>query len=76
MAAITDESYQCGSVGIKYLFINSARICELNDGEVEKAGGMKIRPGCDSVGNCKGFDKVSAVLTYSCNQQARHKTGT
>lgn len=74
MSAITDASYQCGAVGIKYLIIESARICELMDGQVEKAGGMTIRPGCDTKGNCKGFDKVAAVLTYSCNQQARHKT--
>jgi len=63
--------FYCCPEGMKYYTIEKLKLCELIPGEKVKAGPYKITASMDTQGNSKGYAKVAAVVSYSCNQMAR-----
>ena len=67
------QDYCCPD-GIKRFYLDDVKICDLNDGERAQYGRYKITARADPRGNNVGLAKVSTVIRYVCNGEARQRT--
>jgi hypothetical protein len=67
------QDYCCPD-GIKHYYLEELKACDLNDGEKAQYGNYKITAREDSQGGGVGLAKVSTVIKYVCNGEARQRT--